>query len=235
MYSEEEKDSIWLFDVLEGIGVNDEYRRTWQQTSITNEILQSVNSLIVSNNYGKSPEATVTQSQNDGCEETSHKEYIICKFPDIFENIRTLYIMGSTFEATFTPDESHDIDGMECHEWLSVIENISKAEKNKFSLLIVREPETPAGYVKLQLVGYDKPLTSTDWPFVKDMFQNLSHCFKIDKLKRLVICDFFRVEESKHMVSRLENKPAFYTKNYYGHDYDSVISYRGKRWPSMAK
>lgn len=74
-----------------------------QQTGITSEILLSVESLITSSNYEISSEATVTESQTDGCEETNEKDYIVCKFPDIFENTITFYSMGSTFEGTFTP------------------------------------------------------------------------------------------------------------------------------------
>lgn len=103
MTSEEEEDSIWLFDVLESIGVNDEFRKAWQQIGITCEILETFKSLITSNNYGSSREATVTQSLNNDSKKTSQKEYIICNFPDIFQNIRTSYLMGSTFEATVTP------------------------------------------------------------------------------------------------------------------------------------
>ncbi|CAG2190833.1 unnamed protein product [Mytilus edulis] len=72
--------------------------------------------------------------------------------------------MGSAFEGTVTPDVPHDLDIMFCQEMFSVIEDIAKADKNKFSLLIVREPETPAGYMKLQLVETNKSLTSADWP-----------------------------------------------------------------------
>lgn len=102
MCSEEEKDSIWLYGVLESIGVKDEYRRTFHRSGITIEILRSVESLIISSNYGCSLEASETQLQNDGCTATNEKEYIICKFSNIFDNIVTFYSMGSQFEGTFT-------------------------------------------------------------------------------------------------------------------------------------
>ncbi|CAG2243544.1 unnamed protein product [Mytilus edulis] len=193
MHSEEEQEnSIWLFDVLESIGVNDEYRRAWQHTGITCEILRSVEALITSSNYGSSCEATVTQSENDD-------------------------------------DQSHDLDYMVCEEWFSVIEDVAKAEKNKFSLLIVREPETPAGYVKLQLVGINKPLISLDWPHVQHLFPNMFHCFKTDTLNRLVLCDFLTIPSG-----RLANRPAYTHEVYNGLYFDAVFSYRGKTWPSMA-
>lgn len=105
MYSEEEKYSIWLFDVLENIGVNDEYRRTCQQAGITSEILLSFKALITSKFYGSSCEATVTQLHNDGCGKTSQKTDILCEISDTFENTVTWYNFGSTFEGTITPGE----------------------------------------------------------------------------------------------------------------------------------
>lgn len=41
MDSAEEFDSIWLFNILNMIGVNEEYRKTCQQDGIMKEILDS--------------------------------------------------------------------------------------------------------------------------------------------------------------------------------------------------
>lgn len=105
MYSEEEEDSNWLFDVLESIGVNDEYRSTCQHAGITSEILLSVKALFTSNLYGRSCGATVTQLHNDGCGKTSQKAAMICEIPDTFDNTVTWYNTGSAFEGTVTPGE----------------------------------------------------------------------------------------------------------------------------------
>ncbi|CAG2190834.1 unnamed protein product [Mytilus edulis] len=220
MYSEEEEDSNWLFDVLE---------------RITSEILLSVKALFTSNLYGRSCGATVTQLHNDGCGKTSQKAAMICEIPDTFDNTVTWYNTGSAFEGTVTPDVPNDLDFIRCQEWPSVIQEIAKDEEDdKFSLLIVRDTNTPDGYVKLQLVKGKTPLTSAHRPSLKDNFPNMHPCFKIDKSQRLVLCDFLMTYDGKHMFSREKNKPAVKHVNYYGLNADNVISYRCKTWPSMA-
>lgn len=62
---------------------------------------------------------------------------------------------------------------------LPVIEDISNAnDEIEYPLLIVRELDTPAGYVKLQQVGKDVPCTSVHWnilclePYMDLFFQD---------------------------------------------------------------
>lgn len=55
---------------------------------------------------------------------------------------------------------------MSCDETFPVIEDIENAEKNYVSLLIVRELDIPVGYVKLQLVTSNGPLSHLLWPYL---------------------------------------------------------------------
>lgn len=41
MFTDDETDSIWLYDVLDIIGVNEEYRKTAQRVYVCSEILQT--------------------------------------------------------------------------------------------------------------------------------------------------------------------------------------------------
>ncbi|CAG2212063.1 unnamed protein product [Mytilus edulis] len=110
-----------------------------------------------------------------------------------------------------------------------VFEDASKANKYRFSLLIVRESNAPVGYVKLQLVFGGVPLTSNDWHFLYD-FEKYQ-CLETDRFGRIVLSDNIRTNLS--VFSRPKNKPAFKCQKHYGL-IDAVISYRCTTWPIMA-
>lgn len=88
-------------------------------------------------------------------------------------------------------DEPNDIDVMKCDERFPVIEDISKTERNWFSLLIVRESDTPDGYVKLQLVLGTQPCVSNHLHLLVLRSIGMLKYLKIDKLGRIVLFDFF--------------------------------------------
>ncbi|XP_052083845.1 uncharacterized protein LOC127721202 [Mytilus californianus] len=190
LYSNEEDDSVWLFDTLHIIGANDDYRKSIQRESIKQEILST------------------------------------------FGNPLTCYNMGSTFEGAVTPDEPNDIDRMRCDEMFPVVEHTASAKHNLYSLLIVRELFTPAGYVKLQLVMGNKPCTSTDWPLL--CVDGKTNNLKIDRFGRIVLYDFLMNPYTHQLFSRPKNKPAIKFEKYYDLNVDTVISYRCKTWPTMA-
>ncbi|CAG2212061.1 unnamed protein product [Mytilus edulis] len=95
-------------------------------------------------------------------------------------------------------NEPNDIHIMKCDKRIPVIEDISKSEG--FTLLIVRELDTPAGYVKLQLVYNTVPCTSTDFKLLLSSI-GIHKCFKIDKFERIVLFDFL-MEPSTSLIFR---------------------------------
>lgn len=143
----------------------------------------------------------------------------------------TIYHVGSTTEGTSTPGMISDKDVIRCDERLPVIEDISNADKKQTYFLIVRELETPAGYVKLQLVFNGEPCMS-DLPWV---FSPHKSCFKTDKLERIVLCDLItKLEGNCPFVSREKNKPSAKVENFYHYNADTVVCYQCKTWPAVA-
>lgn len=118
------------------------------------------------------------------------------------------------------------MDGIICEETLPVIEDISEAVQNTISLLIVRETNTPAGYVKLQLVINGVPCTHIHWPNGCDVNIPLG-CLRIDSLGRIVLFDTPSYFE---YGLRAKNKPA--TKLGL---IDMVVCLRCKTWPLIAR
>ncbi|CAG2190824.1 unnamed protein product [Mytilus edulis] len=116
---------------------------------------------------------------------------------------------------------------------LPVIEDILIAKKKKwFSLLVVRELNTPFGYVKLQLVTGNGPCSHLDWPYL--CFRRLDRFFKIDKSGKILLFEFLD-SENDHVFKRSKNKPAEKSGNYYNLNVDMVKSYRCTTWPTMAQ
>lgn len=66
MTSVDENDSIWLFEILDSIGVSDKHRKACQRESITFEIIQTFNNSepISIYNFGSWSEGTVTPGNN---------------------------------------------------------------------------------------------------------------------------------------------------------------------------
>lgn len=60
LYLDEVDDGIWLFDVLNTIGVNDEYRQASQQQGIIGEILENCPCYATWYNMGSTIEGTAT-------------------------------------------------------------------------------------------------------------------------------------------------------------------------------
>ncbi|CAG2235708.1 unnamed protein product [Mytilus edulis] len=139
MLSDEEKESMRLFDILEHIGVNKEYRNKLQRVSSTYEILYTY----------------FTQQKSNIVLAADLKAY--------FQQVTTYNIINHWEDART------DMDCIICDETLPVIEDISEAGQQPLSLLIVRELNTPAGYAKLQLVMNGVPCTHIHWPRVSDI------------------------------------------------------------------
>ncbi|CAC5399317.1 unnamed protein product [Mytilus coruscus] len=190
---DDEKDSTWLYEVLDGIGANDDYRKTIQQSGITFEI--------------------------------------ICTFGSENKKMAN-YGVGGKWEGTLTPGVKTDFDAISCDDNVIVIEDISKAVQNRYSLLIVRDPRTPAGYVKLQIVRGKVPGTITDFSFYDSKFKGL---FEIDECKRILLTEIIgEHKDNKPYMPRPKNKPAATIENYNGISIDVVTCYRSKEWPVEA-
>ncbi|CAC5364798.1 unnamed protein product [Mytilus coruscus] len=179
MHSDDVNDGIWLFDILNTIGMNDVYRKVRQQQGIMCEILECFQDPITTLNIGSTFEGT------DSPDETLHR--------------RTNLWQSS---------EPSDMDVMKCDESFAVIEDISNATKKDgvlSTLLIVRELDTPAGYVKLQLVNGEIPYTSKHWATLS-LERNMD-VFKIDRKERIVLSDHL-LSGNPELFKGTINKPA---------------------------
>ncbi|XP_052070872.1 uncharacterized protein LOC127709398 isoform X2 [Mytilus californianus] len=190
---DDEKDSTWLYEVLDSIGANDEYRKTIQRSGITFEI--------------------------------------ICTFGSENKKMAN-YGVGGKWEGTLTPGVKTDFDAISCDDNVIVIEDISKAVQNRYSLLIIRDPRRPAGYVKLQIVRGKVPGTIADLSFYDSKFKGL---FEIDECKRILLTEIIgEHKDKKPYMPRPKNKPAATIGNYNGISIDVVTCYRSKHWPIEA-
>lgn len=125
-----------------------------------------------------------------------------------------------------------DFDVIWCDDNVIVIEDISKAVLNRYSLLIIRDPHTPAGYVKLQIVRGKEPGTITNLSFYDSHFKGL---FEIDDCKRILLTEIIGEHKDKQTyMPRPKNKPAATIGNYNGISIDVVTCYRSKQWPVEA-
>lgn len=113
-----------------------------------------------------------------------------------------------------------------------VIDNISQAQNTKHTFLIVKEPYTSAGYVKLQWVFKGTPCTKNEHGY---LFNNwLKDLVKDDTSGRMCLCDIIYGDRDKiPFLSRPKNKPAISSAN---HDlnFDAVFCYRCNQWPTEA-
>lgn len=71
------------------------------------------------------------------------------------------------------------------------------------SLIIVKDLNTPAGYVKLQLVRNGVPCTFIHWDSVCDYVRK--GCFTTDRFERIILFDFANADD---VFSRSKNKAA---------------------------
>ncbi|XP_052103404.1 uncharacterized protein LOC127736870 [Mytilus californianus] len=192
--NDDEKDRTWLYEVLDSIGANDEYRKTFQRSGITFEI--------------------------------------ICTFGSENEKMAN-YGVGGKLEGILTPGVKTDFDAISCDDNVIVIEDISKAVQTRYSLLIIRDPRTHAGYDKLQIVRGKVPGTITDLSFYDSKFKGL---FEVDEYKRILLTEIINEHKNnKPHMSRPKNKPAATIVNYNGMSIDVVTYYRSKQWPVEAR
>ncbi|CAC5364794.1 unnamed protein product [Mytilus coruscus] len=144
---------------------------------------------------------------NDIYRKTCQRTNIMSEIIYTFQSQKSTYFFGSQCEGTFIPgDPQIDLDAMECDERVLVIEDIRKANLHRASLLIVKELETPAGYVKLQLVMSGVPCTSMHWSYLRN------DIYKTDRLGRIVLFDLPTLN-NVFMFSRSKNKPALKSEN----------------------
>lgn len=125
----------------------------------------------------------------------------------------------------------HDYDTIECDR-IPVIEDITKADRDQISLLIIREPYTHDSYVKLQIVRGSEPCTSIHLPLLHNIFTK--DRLKIDELGRILLCDL-PAEIFGNLFSRNKNKPATKAKYPFDVSCDFVSSYRCISWPKVAR
>ncbi|XP_052083848.1 uncharacterized protein LOC127721204 [Mytilus californianus] len=179
---------------------------------------------------------------NDYYRKTCQRSYItqeiIKNFLDApeFSN----YIVGGIFEASNTPGIFTDIDAIGCDDSLDVIEDISKAEKNRDSLLIIKEQDTPPGYCKLQFVKRSVPYTIRHFSLIEI---DCKRFFQIDRFERIVLTNFaYDSGERFCHFSRPHNKCAAQLGPVFDVKYndtlakcDMVWCYRCKQWPTEAQ
>lgn len=127
------------------------------------------------------------------------------------------YLIGAKFNQ----------DAIQCADTWEVIEDISKAETFQLSLLVVRDSETPAGYVKLQLVFSNVQCKTQHLSILRTLCPNIQRYFKFDRFERLVLFDI--VDEKVDIYPT--NKPAVTT---IGHYLNADQCYRCKTWPKVA-
>ncbi|CAG2197355.1 unnamed protein product [Mytilus edulis] len=141
----------------------------------------------------------------------------------------SVYIVGSQCEGTYTSDHLNDLDILQCDENGFVVEDIEKSDQNHSSLLIVTECYTSPGYCKLQLVFRGIPFTHVQWPFIVNPWKTV--IYMLDRSGRVVLYDLPPTYDDKFFFSRSRNKPA---SKCIERNFDMVICYRCKAWPSMA-
>ncbi|CAG2243542.1 unnamed protein product [Mytilus edulis] len=110
-----------------------------------------------------------------------------------YVNNKSVYMVGSTYEGTRLPGNVRDIDILLCYESPRVIEDLAIAEQDSSNtfLLIRRETNTRAGYVKLQLVARGVPLTLPRW--AEYITPTLCKC---DQFQRVLLIDVNDIERS---------------------------------------
>ncbi|CAC5399318.1 unnamed protein product [Mytilus coruscus] len=175
---------------------------------------------------------------NDGYRKICREEAIIQEIISTFTMDISLWHVGSYSEGTFIPSIESDADSILCHEELNVVEAIhaiSIDDIKRPSLLIVRESNTPAGYVKLQLVARCVPIMSKHWPAICVPCPGIKPFFTTDKFDRIVLSGILTENLDKcPLLSRAKNKPAAKLENYPTINIDVVQCYRCKTWPTMA-
>lgn len=96
-------------------------------------------------------------------------------------------------------------------------------------MIIVKDLDTPAGYVKLQLVINGEPCTDQHMHIVRGVTRK--GCFKTDKTGRIVLFDFAKAD-GVHVFTRSKNKPALKSEK---NPFDIVRCFRCKTWSSIAQ
>lgn len=121
--------------------------------------------------------------------------------------------------AFLTGEKFEQIAVQSTEKW-PVIEDISKVDRIRSSLLVVGDSETPAGYVKLQLVVGGVPCMLNHWPLLCALSPIIQHYFKTDRFERIVLFDMVDMNKPKVLIDN--------------HMLDEVQCYRCKTWPAVA-
>lgn len=142
-----------------------------------------------------------------------------------YHNNRMFKFSGVEFET--------DSDRMLCEENVAVVESIKEADKETISFLIVTDSNTPAGYIKLQLVMEGTLVESKHLQNLKDRYHEFDiKLTKTDDLERVFFLDF-------PIENKTTNTPAVTFKKFRDDDteisMDVVFSFRCKTWPTMAQ
>lgn len=115
-----------------------------------------------------------------------------------------------------------------------MIEDITKADQHQsfcqYSLLIIKDSHTAAGYVKLQIVDKDKPLTTKHFPLHHSIRKHVC----IDRYKRVCLTNFID-DDIGPLLSRQKNKPAATFGSHIRVGIDTVLCYRSTKWPTEAE
>lgn len=121
---------------------------------------------------------------------------------------------------------------MLCDEQVAVVESIEEADKERISFLIVADSNTPAGYIKLQLVMEGILVESKHLRCLMSRYVKFdTKLTKTDVLERVFFLDF--------PLHKTTNTPAVTFKKFRDTDtevnMDIVFSFRCKKWAIMAQ
>ena len=134
------------------------------------------------------------------------------------------YICGSQFEGTSLEDMNSDIDIVMVYEDCPVVTDISDAQQYARCFLTVQDPDTPAGYVKMQLVIHGNPQHLYSSGQSNGVFQSDTRNREIFTLSH----EEFLPDSVVHGPARTEEETDFTPAC------DNVIALRCNKWPACA-
>ena len=161
-----------LYRALEDIGASVEVREAQIEQNATREILMTL---------------CVRHSKDD--DDDSQNSTITGKRSS---RAGSFYIFGSSFEGTSTPGLNSDVDYMHVHEDVPAVTDTVQAQNYTECLLMVQDPNTQAGYFKLQYVENGVPCSVDCYgPHVGScpptaFSPSDRHVFSVDKDGRIV-------------------------------------------------
>ena len=147
-----------------------------------------------------------------------------------------VYVCGSTYEGTTSPDLKSDLDIVNVHTFLPKVADISDCPMGK-SLALIQDYSAPAGYFKLQLVHNRLPLFEHESAFLGLSFFDFSQkqhlAAHTDKEGRLV-CYFnpsvliTAMFDGMHGPAMLKHKSGNISAK------DIVTALESDKWPDCA-